>query len=382
MMPCFSTRIFAFVAIRKLTGFVVFLLIYCPGVQAQQAALVSVDNVIQQQFTQTVPVLGRLVAKRSGSIASRIHGAISEVLVELGDEVQTGQVLAKIDAMDLDLRRQQAQSQLVESQSRLKTAKAQLALATQEVKRLEGLTNSAAVSKAVYDDARQQQNIAFARANEAEASINSSKANLEITNLDLSYAEIKAPFNGTITEKLTEVGNYLQPGQSVFEIISDKNLELEADIPASLLSGLSKTADVKVELENGSEHTARLRAIIPEENPRTRTRRVRFITTLGQDAGVLATAQSATVHVPAAPVRQIISVHKDGVIRRGENNIVYIVATGEDDATIAELRTIQTGAAVGGRVEVIDGISEGDQVVIRGNERLQPGQAIQAAPAQ
>jgi RND family efflux transporter MFP subunit len=370
------------VAIRKYTGFIVFLFVYCTGAQAQQAALVSVDNVIQQQFTQTVPVLGNLVAKHSGAIASRISGAISEVFVELGDEVQTGQVLARIDAKYLDLRRQQAQSQLAESQSRLKTAKAQLALATQEVKRLEGLTSSAAVSKAAYDDARQQQNIAFARVNEADASINSSKANLEITKLDLSYAEIKAPFNGTITEKLTEVGNYLQPGQSVFEIISDKDLELEADIPASLLSGLSKTADVKVELENGSEHTARLRAIIPEENPRTRTRRVRFITTLGQDAGVLATAQSATVHVPAAPVRQIISVHKDGVIRRGENNIVYIVTMGEDDATIAELRTIQTGAAVGNRVEVIDGIIEGDQVVIRGNERLQPGQAIQAAPVQ
>ena len=369
-------------AIHKFIGFFVFLLILSTSAQAQQAALVSVDNVIQQQFTQTVPVLGRLVAKHSGSVASRISGAISEVLVELGDEVQTGQVLARVDATSLDLRRQQAQSQLAESQSRLKTAKAQLALATQEVKRLDGLTSSAAVSKAAYDDARQQQNIAFARVNEAEASINSSKASLEITNLDLSYTEIKAPFNGTITEKLTEVGSYLQLGQSVFEIISDKDLELEADIPASLLSGLSKTADVKVELENGSEHTARLRAIIPEENPRTRTRRVRFVTTLGQNAGVLATAQSATVHVPAAPVREILSVHKDGVIRRGENNIVYVVAIGEEDSTIAELRPIQTGAAVGNRVEVIEGLGEGDQVVIRGNERLQPGQAIQAAPAQ
>ena len=203
------------------------------GLNAQRAALVSVDPIVVQEFTQTVPVLGRLVAKRSGQVAARISGAVVEVAVDLGDTVLAGQVLARIDADRLTLRKAQALTQLAEAQTRLKTARAQLALATQEVKRLDGLTSSAAVSQAAYDDARQQQNIAIARVSEAEASINSSQANMELADLELRYTEIRAPFDGTITRKHTEVGNYVQPGQTAFEMISDLDLELEADVPGN-----------------------------------------------------------------------------------------------------------------------------------------------------
>ena len=338
---------------------------------AQEPALVSVDAVVEQRFTQTVPILGRLVAKRSSTVATRISGAIAEVLVDLGDQVEQGQPLARIDSATLELRMQHANSQLNESRTRLKTANALLALSSQDVKRLEGLKGSAAVSQALHDDAQQQQNIAYARVSEAEAGISSSRASFEIAQLELSYASITAPFDGTITEKLTEVGNYLQPGQAVFQIISDRKLELEADVPAALLGGLSKDVAVVVELENRSQHKAWLRAIIPEENPRTRTRRVRFDTQLNDNAGILASEQSATVLVPASAARNILTVHKDGVIRQGQNNIVYVAI---DDA--AEMRVIETGQAVGGRVEILGGLEPGDLVVVRGNERLFPGQPI------
>ena len=348
------------------------LLLGLSNVYAQQPALVSVDTVVVQHFTQTVPILGRLIAKRSGTVATRISGAIAEMLVDIGDQVIQGQFLARIDSATLELRKQHAKSQLGESQTRLKTTKAQLALASQEVKRLEELKDSAAVSQALYDDAQQQRKIAFARVSEAQAGITSSKASFDIAQLELSYADIMAPFDGTITRKLTEVGNYLQQGQSVFKIISDQQLELEADVPAALLSGLlSADSELDVELENGSRHRARVRAIIPEENPRTRTRRVRFNTVLGADAGFLASEQSATVHVPASAARNILTVHKDGVIRRGQDNIVYVV-----NDNVAQIRTIQTGPAAGERIEVLGGLEAGDIVVVRGNERLAPGQPV------
>ncbi len=347
------------------------LLLGLSNVYAQQPALVSVDPVVKQRFTQTIPILGRLVAKRSGTVATRISGAIAEVLVDIGDQVIQGQLLARVDSATLELRKQHAESQLGESQTRLKTTKAQLALASQEVKRFEELKDSAAVSQALYDDAQQQRKIAFARVSEAQAGITSSKASFDIAQLELSYANITAPFDGTITRKLTEVGNYLQQGQSVFKIISDQQLELEANVPAALLNGLSIDSELDVELENGSRHRARVRAIIPEENPRTRTRRVRFNTVLGADAGFLASEQSATVYVPASAARNILTVHKDGIIRRGQDNIVYVV-----DDNVAQIRTIQTGLAAGERLEVLGGLKAGDIVVVRGNERLAPGQPV------
>lgn len=353
-------------------------------VYAQQTARVLADAVVSRQFTRTVPILGRLVVKQSGTVAARISGPVSEVLVDLGEVVSVDQVLVHLDTANLQLRQKQAEYGLIEAQARLKTAKAQLTLAGQEVKRLQGLKGSAAISEAALDDALQQRNIAYSRVNEAEAGINSSKASFDIAALDNANATIRAPFDGTITEKLTEVGNFLQIGQPVFRLISHRRLELEADIPATQLEGLLPGFIVEIELENGSRHSAVMRAIIPEENPRTRTRRVRFKPTIGPGAGDLANEQSVTVYVPVAAAREILTVHKDGIIRRGQSDIVYVVVRDPEGSKpdSVEIRELKTGYATGNRMEVLSGISEGEIVVVRGNERLRPGQAVKVSMAQ
>ena len=246
------------------------------------------------------------------------------------------------------------------------------------MERLKALKGSAAISQAALDDALQQQNIAYSRVNEAEAGISSSRVSFEIAALANANAAIRAPFDGTITGKLTEVGNYLQVGQPVFRMISNRRIELEADIPAAQLKGLSPGFTVRIELENGSQHNAVMRAIIPEENPRTRTRRTRFEPILGAGAGDLANEQSVTVYVPVAPVREILTVHKDGIIRRGQGNIAYVLvqdAEGSKPDSV-EIRELGTGQSTGNRVEVLSGLDEGEMVVVRGNERLRPGQAV------
>ena len=354
----------------------------CAG--AQQSARVSVDAVISEQFTRTAPVLGRLVVKQSGTVAARISGPVAEILIDPGDVVSVGQVLARLDTANLELQQKQAEYALLEARARLKTVKARLALATQEVGRLKALQGSAAISQAALDDALQQQNIVYSRVNEAEAGLNSSRVSFEIAALANANATIRAPFNGAITEKLTEVGNYLQIGQPVFRLISNKRLELEADIPAAQLEGLSPGFTVRIKLENGSRHNATMRAIIPEENPRTRTRRVRFEPILGAGAGELANEQSVTVYVPVASAREILTVHKDGIIRRGQGDIVYVVVKDAERSKpdSVEIRELETGHPTGNRVEVLSGLAGGEMVVVRGNERLMPGQAVSVAESQ
>jgi len=336
-----------------------------------QEALVSVDPVIEQQFTQTVPILGRLVAKQSGTVASRTAGAVSEILVQVGDRVKAGQLIAMIDTEQLSLQKQIAESQRAEAQARISTARAQLVLASQEVKRLSSLKSSASISKAALDDANQEQKIAFARVREAEAAVNSSNAAIRLADLELGYASVTAPFNGTVTDKLTEVGSYLQRGQSVVQLVSDTLLELEADIPGNRLDGLTTGRSIDISLDRGQHYKATVRAIVPEENPKTRTRRVRFNLDIDPNALALAVEQSVTLHIPAGASRKITSVHKDAIIRRGADSIVYVV---EDNT--AKLRPVRTGDALGERLEVVDGLMVGDLTVVRGNERLLPDQPV------
>ncbi len=341
---------------------------------AQPQALVTVDPVIRQDFTQTVPILGRLVTVQAGTVAARVAGAVTEIDVRVGDSVTRGQRIASVDPEPLHLRKRLAESQRMEAETRIAVARAQLELARQEVGRLSSLQTSAAVSKAQIDDANQQQNIAFARVREAEAELNSADAEIRMVDLELRYTQITAPFDGAVTDKLTEVGSYLQRGQPVIRLVSDGSLELEADVPAARLAGLTEGRAVDITFEDGSRHQARVRAVVPEENPRTRTRRVRFSIGLDPKAMALAVQQSVTVHVPAGISRQISSVHKDAVIRKGRGSIVYVVEEG-----LARLRPVRLGAPVGNRLEVVGGLSEGERVVIRGNERLRPDQPVSVA---
>lgn len=352
-----------------------------PAAFAQPAAPVTTDAVLRQSFTQTVPIIGRLVAKQAGAATTRIAGTVDAMRVQVGARVARGQTLATLGPAVLELRLALARARHAEETAKLKTANAQLQLARQEVGRLSGLTDSAAVSRAVYDDAKQRRSIASARAEEAAAAVAGSAAEVRLAELDLSYADIKAPFDGTVTEILTEVGSFLQRGQAVARLVSERRLELEADIPAERLSGIIGGGDgdgdgvagaqVEMRLDNGSVHRATARAVVPEENPRTRTRRVRFHVDFGRGAGPLADGQSATVLVPAGARRDIVSVHKDAVVQRGRDAIVFVVEDG-----LAVVRRIRTGQSSGDRFEVLDGLAPGDMTVVRGNERLQPNQPV------
>jgi RND family efflux transporter MFP subunit len=257
----------------------------------------------------------------------------------------------------------------------LTTRKAELQLAQQEVKRLERLKDSAATTKAAYDDARQNANIASARINEAQAAIAAARSQLKLTEIRLAYADIRAPYSGVVTQRLTESGSYVQSGQAIVRMLTDRNLELEADVPFDRLSGLAEGTRVNINLDDGTQHSAVLRAIVPEENPLTRTRAVRFKVELGDTKKPLAAEQSATVFIPVGAPRNVVSVHKDAVIRSGQGNIVYRV---EDNT--AKLQPIKLGEALGNRIEVMNGLSPGDVVVVRGNERLRPDQPVQVAP--
>ncbi|MFQ6017075.1 MAG: efflux RND transporter periplasmic adaptor subunit [Kiloniellaceae bacterium] len=334
--------------------------------------LVRVDTVKPVPLSQTVPVIGRLVARQGGVVAARINGPIEAFHVEVGDRVEAGQVIAVLNAAALKAKRDLAAGELAEARAERATKKAQLVLARQAFKRLEKLKKSAAFSQARYDDQRQQVVIAEAAVRESDSAIASAKADLELAEINLYNAEVRAPYAGVVTERLTEAGAYVQTGAPLIRMIGDQTLEIEADVPFQHLSGLQPGIEIQVSLDDGTRHQAVVRALVPKENPLTRTRAVRFVANFGEALKPrLAHDQSVTLQIPIGPRRKVLSVHKDAIVKRKGQDIVFVV-TGDG----AEARSVQLGAAVGSRFEVLNGLSEGDQVVVRGNERLKPGDKI------
>ena len=343
-----------------------------------RAAMVKVDKVIIQPVSQTVPILGRLVARRTGAVAARTRGPVKAMLVEVGDRVKRGQVLARLVSDRQRWSRAQEAAALKQRQAELATRRAEVRMAQQEVKRLERLrdSRSAAFRVALYDDKQLEVIKLKSQVSEAKAAISRARANLALADLDLKYADILAPFPGVVARRHTEVGAYVNIGEPLLTIIDDATLEIEADVPADRLSALHEGTRIDFTLA-GRRLQATVRAIIPDENPLTRTRAVRFTAPLNDGGNgngngeQLAANQSVSLEIPVGQSREIVTVHKDAVLNRKGRDMVYKVMDGK-----AVAQAIVIGEGIGGRFEVKKGLTPGDIVVVRGNERLFPGQAV------
>ena len=205
---------------------------------------------------------------------------------------------------------------------------------------------------------------------EATARLRQAEADAKLAQINLRYASIRAPFSGVVIRRYTEVGSYLTVGKAVVEIIDDTALEVEADVPVKRVVNLSPGTPVSV-IVHGQTVAAKVRAVVPQENPLTRTRAVRFTAELTALHGRLAGNQSVTVAIPITAAEKVVSVHKDAILKRRGNDMVFVVEKGA-----AQPRTIRIGDAVGGRFVVEDGLKVGEVVVVRGNERLFPGQPV------
>ncbi len=340
------------------------------AIAQDRPALVQVDEVRIEPLDQTRGVLGRIVTKQQGQVAARVGGQVKKVLIDVGDRVEEGASLVELDAepvqYDLDLANAEYETALADQA----TANAEIELLENELARIERLEESAAFSKAQQEDKTLQITVAKRRMNVATARLGQYQAKQRASAKNLDDMVIRAPYAGVVSRKLVSPGAYMRPGDPVVALIDDRSLEVEADVPVDQLAALSTGAALDVVI-GGQRYPATVRAIIPEENPLTRTRAVRLVPDFGDEPANLAVAQSVTLEVPIGGSRDAVTVNKDGVIQRPDGAIVFLVK----DQTAAP-QPVTLGTAVGGRFEVLGGLKEGDLVVVRGNERLRPGQAV------
>jgi RND family efflux transporter MFP subunit len=346
------------------------------SVAAQQETKVGIDQVKNEALKQTYPVIGRLIAIKAGVIAARISGPIGEMKVRVGDRVEQGDIIALLIDNSLDWRYQLSKAEANQAKAAISTAKSIYDLRSQELKRLNRLKKSAAFSLARLEDKNLEVASARSAVAETQASLIRSQANQKLAEINLYNAKIRAPFSGVVSKRYIDVGAYVNVGSAVVDVIDDQHLEIEASVPARRIGGLAPGTNVSFQLETANDQNqstlpASVRAMVPDEDPLTRTRKVRFTINLSVEERNLATNQSVVLAIPAGEERNVVSVHKDAVINRKGKDIVFIVEDG-----VANIRTIKLGESIGTRFVVLGGLKAGDTVVVRGNERLRPGQKV------
>ena len=332
---------------------------------------VVVDPVIAEELTETVSVLGRVVAKREGAIAAQVAAPVAETRVEVGDRVDEGDILVRLDRTRLEFDRELAAAELAAAEGEHNTTLRQIDLLGQERDRFARLKGSAAFSKARLDDKIAEIAATRSQAETARARLERARVSLSLRAADLDDADIRAPYRGVVVERHVSAGAYVRVGDPVVVMVDSDSIEIEADVPAERLRGSKAGETLRLTIGDAA-YDARLRAIVPVENPMTRTRAVRFEPLVGLDEAVSAIGQSVTVDLPVGASRDVLTVHKDAVTPVQGARIVFVV----DKENTVQPRPVMLGSALGNRFEVLDGLQPGDLVVIKGNERLQPGQAV------
>lgn len=334
-------------------------------------AMVGTQTVELQSIAETVPLFAEVVTAREGTIASRIAGTVDEVLVLEGAVVLKGDMLAHLDTELLEILARQAEARMEEARAGITIAEARIVRARSALDRIEGLRDTTSFSTSRFDEAQSDFFEAQGLLAEAQARVRTAEATLAETRYQLDRARITAPFDGVVLEVSTNPGAFIPSGAPVVTLLDIGSIEIEASVPSKYIGVLSPGLMVGGYTETGEDMELEVRVLLPIEDTSTRTRPVRFTSDQLQGLASLAIGQSITVNIPVSAPRDVLSVPKDALVQARGGWTVFVAAGGK-----AEARPVQIGVALGDRFEVIDGLSAGEIVVTRGNERLRPGQDI------
>jgi membrane fusion protein, multidrug efflux system len=311
---------------------------------ALPAITVQTQVVESKNRVATEEEIGTVRARLHAVIEAKVSGKIEQMLAVPGQQVTNGELLAAIDAREIQAQYDQALAVRQQAES--------------DLKRATELLRQNVFSQSEFDNAQSKFGVADAAATEAKTL--------------LGYTKVTAPFDGVITRKAADVGDLAAPGRPLLEMEDPRQLRLEADVPEALVDKVSLGDKLSVRISAlDTNFDGVVGEIAPSADPNSRT----FVVKLDlPPVSGLRAGQFARVAVPTGEV-SALRVPVSAVIQRGQLELLFVVAGHH-----AQLRIIKTGAQVGNEVEVVSGLDSGEQVVISEADQLVDGQPIMVKP--
>lgn len=224
---------------------------------------------------------GKLVAKHVGKVSSEITGErairVQELPVREGDRVKKGDVLARLSTQQLTADRTVALSLLEEAEATVGVAESDLVGAKLVFNRQAGLIKSDAFRRADYEDAEVALHAAESELSRAQANVKRRKAEIQRIDLEISLANIVAPYDGIVVKVLTNIGaSVTQADPHILELLDSTRAEIELEVPLNKLSRFQVGRELSYELENGEKYPARVRTILPKFRNKKNAKLVRL----------------------------------------------------------------------------------------------------------
>ncbi len=348
-----------------LLGTLVLLSSSCGGGNKKQitdsspAVQVSVSSVMEENGNPFLTASGKIEAIKSANLSTRIMGHVEKIHVQVGDKVRSGQLLLSINNVDLSAKLAQANAGITEATAAFKNAE-------KDFGRYTNLFNENSASQKELDDVTANYNMANARLEAAKQMKNE-------VNAQFSYANIRAPFNGVITNRFVNVGDMANPGMSLLEAEAPGNFQVLAMVPESEISQITEGIEVDVVLKSLNK-TVKGKVVEISTSAKNTGGQYLVKVVLHKTSINILSGMYATVRFPIAKgvTSRAVFIPLDALVKRGQLSGVYTVS----QSNTAVLRWLRLGRKFGEKVEVLSGLSPDEQYIIGAQGKLYNGAKI------
>lgn len=327
-----------------------------PG-QGPPAVPVRAGVVERKMVSEQIELVGTAAAGTQSVIAAETSGLVERFPVAEGEFVKKGGVLAGLKDADLRLRLKGA----VAASEKIK---ANLENAQRELERAAKLKNTNSIAAANYDNS-------FFAQRALEQELLRSRAEIDLLEYQITQKTVLAPFDGYVAREHTQVGEWIQVGGPVVTLLDLQRIEITVDVPERYAVQLKAQAAVSVRVRSVSESplAGRIQTVLPQGDPRARTFPVKI--DLPNPGFRIKDGMEAVVAFGLATQRDALLVPKDAIVTAGSDRRVFLID--QDKAFPVGVKVLGYYDAL---AAVEGNLAPGAKVVVRGNERLMPGQAV------
>ena len=324
-----------------------------------------------RQFTGTLESSARF------TVAAKVGGLVQAVLVDLGDRIEQGQIIARIDDSELLQAVAQADADLAVRQAELARARSDLSLAEREFERGEQLRERGIAAEAQLDEVAARLRAAQAALQLAEAQVTRARSALELRRIELSYTQVRADWSeeatsGSVAERYQDAGNTVQANTPVISVVTLDPLKAVIFVTERDYAGLrvGQTAELTTDAAPGRSFEARIERIAPVFSETSRQARIEL--TVPNADGLLRPGMFTRVRIVRATAQAAGIVPLDALARRDGRDVVFVL---DDTGETVRMIEVTRGITEEGRVEIAAPTITG-RVVTMGQQLLQDGTRV------
>lgn len=319
---------------------------------------------------------GSLKAVARGDVAALEDGRVLEVTVREGATVKKDDVIARIDARRLEAQKGELEAAFGTAEALIAQREAELRQANLDMDRSATLIRNNAISKQQHERSETELTIAQAKLATDRRRLDEIRRQLDLIQVRLDDTEVRAPYDGQVIMRHTEPGEWIKAGEPFVTLVSTGKVEAWLEIPeryAGIVSQYAQQVAVHI-VGTDRKFVSASAKRVHEVHPRTRT--FQYVLTLDAKDAILAPGMSVEAWLPTGPAKSSLTVPKDAIIRSA--GMAYVFKAVENEGQTIAARTSVSVKFETGSLAVVESpqLTEGDMVVVEGNERLFPGTPI------